>query len=120
MSTGPAEHAEAAVYPMLNFSSGSSSVLLAPVCTSWGAVLTTTLTPEEQRAEWEREQAQTEPAGGAAQEQSGEAATTDDAEAGDKKLESGEDGEAGKDKDAAATAAEAGQSDRTSGAYRVL
>lgn len=106
---------------MLNFSSGSSSVLLAPVCTSWGAVLTTTLTPEEQRAEWEREQAQTEPAGGAAaQEQSGEAATTDDAEAGDKKLESGEDGEAGKDKDAAATAAEAGQSDRTSGAYRVL
>lgn len=104
---------------MLNFSSGSSSALLAPICTPWGAVLTTTLTPEEQRAEWEREQAQAETAG-AAEQQSGEAAATDDAEAGDKKLESEESGKAGKDKDAAATAAEAGQSDRTSGAYRLL
>ena len=104
---------------MFNFSSGSSSALLAPICTPWGSIITTTLTPEEQRAEWAREQTQAE-TDGAAEQQSGEAAATDDAEAGDEKVESEEDGKAGKDKDAAAVAAEAGQSDRTSGAYRLL
>ena len=93
--------------------------MLAPICTPWGSIITTTLTPEEQRAEWAREQTQAE-TDGAAEQQSGEAAATDDAEAGDEKVESEEDGKAGKDKDAAAVAAEAGQSDRTSGAYRLL
>lgn len=71
------------------------------------------MSPEEQRAEWER-QRQAE-AFGAAEEQSGDAATEDN------KIEPAEDGKAGKNAATTATAkAEAGQSDRTPGAYRLL
>lgn len=75
--------------------------------------LTTTMSPEEQRAEWER-QRQAE-AAGAAEEQSGDAATED------KIIEPAGDGGAGKDAATTATAeAGTGHSDRTSGAYRLL
>lgn len=83
----------------------------------WGMPLTTTLTPEEQRAEWERERAQAETAGAAEQRLRDDAAT---GATEDKEFASAEDGKAGEEKEATATAAEAGQSDRTSGAYRLL
>ncbi|GAA5878201.1 hypothetical protein JCM3774_005841 [Rhodotorula dairenensis] len=117
MSTAPAAEERPAIYPVLSFANPDSAVPEIAATTS-GIFLTTTLTPEEQRAEWERERSR-------------EAPTADDQDSNQNQEQAqrakggasvaGCDKEDKMAKDGAASKEPVGSSvERSSGAYRLL